>query len=115
MSFIKSFKYSTPIIPTSFKSEFTFLDSCQKEVSGIIVDSQEMVTKKLCDDPRNNVSYQDLCLGNLKALGAVSQLKYCMLQRDDVDLIIDDLDNLIKLQNESVKVSSENSQTGQKS
>lgn len=61
-------------------------------VNGIVVTDYSFKTNNVVDDPRQSLKYQSLCLGNLQRLGSISQLKNVMLQRNDVDLVIDQIE-----------------------
>lgn len=62
-----------------------------KVVNGVAVNDYSFKTVNYADDPRQSLRYQDLCLGNLQRLGVTDKLKPVMLQRNDVDEVINSI------------------------
>ena len=64
-----------------------------KVVNGVAVNDYAFKTVNYADDARQSLRYQDLCLGNLQRLGVTDQLKPVMLQRNDVDDVINSIES----------------------
>lgn len=103
MSYLQLFKENFDAEVSPMITSHSKLSRKQKTVNGVLVDDFEFDTVDLSNDPRNDLRYQDFCLGNLQALGQLSNLKEVMLQRDDVDVVINSIESLKSASDESVQ------------
>lgn len=94
MSLLECYKRSFKNHRAVHNPESSKLVTEDKVVNGIAVVDYAFKTQRLEDDPRQSLKYQDLCLGNLQRLGVTSDLKRVMLQKDDVDIVEQEVNKL---------------------
>ena len=63
----------------------------EKVVDGIITNTTEFQYVGE-SDMRDQLSYKDFCLGNLQAMGQLANLKTVVMQRNDVDMVVDSIE-----------------------
>lgn len=85
--------------------KYSHLKQVEDVVNGVIVYRQEFEVLDASQDARKDIHYTDMCLGNLQKLGQIDSLRTVVMQRNDVDLVVE---SLSRLQNEQTQVSAQN-------
>lgn len=104
MSFLRLFKEHREVPKVVLTTEHSKMVSKDDLVNGRLVQSYEFSTVSFDSDPRKSLSIFDFSLSNIRKLGRLQDLKDVVLQRNDVDLVIDSLNSI---QNERSQAPSE--------